>query len=164
MIKVEDIKQLGLTITWRLLYNGLCNRQISTNDIIDYAMEKLEEGNGENEVCEIAGAYAENKDEICDLLYELIETDTSDDTENRKIRVAVVNRVLKNKNENFLNGLMDLTELWIGLGYPVDAPHIIQGRDNTISPTEYYTQENYDILFEKNRKWLIRELEYLKYQ
>lgn len=164
MINVEDIKQLGLTITWRLLYNGLCHCQISTSDIIEYAMEKLEEGDDENEVCEIAGEYADNKDEICDLLYDLIESDTSDDMENRKIRIVVVNKVLKNKNDNFINGLIELTELWIGLGYPADVPHIIQGRDNDISPTEYYTQENYDILFEKNKEWLTRELEYLTHQ
>lgn len=164
MINVEDIKQLGLTITWRLLYNGLCNNQISASDIIEYAMEKLEEGDDENEVCEIAGEYADNKEEICGLLYDLIESDTSDDMENRKIRIVVVNKVLKNKNDNFINGLIELTELWIGLGYPADAPHIIQGRDNDISPTEYYTQENYDILFEKNKEWLVRELEYLIHQ
>lgn len=107
------------------MYNGLCNRQISTSDIIEYAIN---------------------------------------DIENRKIRIAVVNKVVKNKNDNFIHGLKELTELWTGLEYPADAPHTIQGRDNDILPTEYYTQENYNILFEKNKEWLTRELEYLTHQ
>ncbi len=57
---------------------------------------------------------------------------------------------------------MELTELWVQFGYPEDSPHIIQGRGNNISPTEYYTQSNYDKLYIKNKEWLEKELSFLK--
>ena len=42
MIKIADIKELKLNITWKLLYRGLLEKQISINEIIQYAKEQLE--------------------------------------------------------------------------------------------------------------------------
>lgn len=42
MIKIADIKELKLNITWKLLYRGLLEKQISINEIIEYAKEQLE--------------------------------------------------------------------------------------------------------------------------
>lgn len=163
MIKLKDIKQLGLFITWKLLYIGLQNRQIEAEEVIEYATEKLEEGNKREEICELAGAYTEEHEEICNVLWKLAEQeDAQIDIENRKIRAVIVSRVLKTKNENCINGLMDITDLWIELGYPDDSPHIIQGKGNCISPSEYYTMENYNFLYEKNVEWLRMELEDLR--
>ena len=39
MIKIADIKELKLNITWKLLYRGLLEKQISINEIIEYAKE-----------------------------------------------------------------------------------------------------------------------------
>ena len=55
-------------------------------------------------------------------------------------------------------GIAELTDLWIGLDYPADSPHIIQGRGNNISPRDYYTKKNYDKLYAKNTAWLETEL------
>lgn len=163
MIKLEDIKELGLTITWRLLYKGICEEQLETEDVIKYAIEKLEEGDDSDEVCELVGTYVDEQDEILKLLCELSEREsTQDDFENRKIRAVIVSNALKTKNDNCINGLMDLTDLWISLGYPSDSPHIIQGKCNNITPTEYYTMENYNFLYMKNMEWLRKELEWLK--
>ena len=45
MIKIADIKELKLNITWRMLYRGLLEKQISINEIVEYAMEQLEKDN-----------------------------------------------------------------------------------------------------------------------
>jgi len=44
MIKIADIKGLKLNITWKLLYRGLLEKQISINEIVEYAKEQLEKG------------------------------------------------------------------------------------------------------------------------
>lgn len=163
MIRLKDIKQLGLFITWRLLYLGVQSGHIETEEVIEYAIEKLEEGSEREEICELAGAYAEEHEEICNVLWKLTEQeDTQNDIENRKIRAVIVSRVLKSKNKNCINGLMDITDLWIELGYPDDSPHIIQGKGNCVSPSEYYTMDNYNFLYEKNVEWLKMELEDLR--
>ena len=163
MIRIEDIKELNLLITWKLLYRGICERQLEVEDIIAYAIEELEEGDTRKEICELAGAHIGEREEICNLLYELAEQEnTQIDFETRKIRAVIVSNALRTKDDNCINGLMNLTDLWIGLGYPNDAPHIIQGRENNIAPIEYYTVENYNFLYKRNIEWLRKELEYLR--
>lgn len=56
MIKIADIKELKLNITWKLLYRGLLEKQISINEIIEYAKEQLEKGDDRIEICELAGS------------------------------------------------------------------------------------------------------------
>ena len=68
------------------------------------------------------------------------------------------------KNNDFIDGLLELTDLWCKLDYPKDSPHVIQGLDNFLSPTEYYTKENYDILYKKNYEWFVKELSFLQKQ
>ena len=80
---------------------------------------------------------------------------------NIKLRATRVNNFLKDKNTNCIDGLMGLTELWLELGYTADSPHIIQGKDNNISPVEYYTEANYNYLYEKNKQWLRDEVDFL---
>lgn len=56
---------------------------------------------------------------------------------------------------------MKLTNLWIELGCSKDSPHIIQGKDKQIDPIEYYTDDNYNYLFEKNKEWLKNEIDFI---
>ena len=162
MIKIADIKGLKLNITWKLLYRGLLEKQISINEIVEYAKEQLEKGEDRIEICELAGSGDYDLEDVMDTLYELAnEEENPDDIEDRKIRAARVNKFLKDKNTNCIDGLMGLTELWLELGYTADSPHIIQGKDNSISPMEYYTDANYNYLYEKNKHWLKDEVYFL---
>lgn len=163
MIKIESVKQLGLSITWRLLYIAICEKQLQGEDVIEFAFEKLEKGDDRSEVCELAGTYADEQEEIKKLLWDLIsQENTQNSFEKRKLRAAIVSDVLEIKNDNYINGLMELTDLWSSLGYPDDSPHTIQGRDNHITPSEYYSVDNYNILYQKNVDWLRTELAYLR--
>lgn len=162
MIKIADIKELKLNITWRMLYRGLLKKQIPINEIVEYAMEQLEKGDDRIEICELAGSSDNDLEDIMNILYELADEEKSqDDLEDRKLRATRVNNFLKDKYSNCIDGLMGLTELWLELGYTTDSPHIIQGKDNSISPMEYYTDENYNYLYEKNKSWLEDEVHYL---
>lgn len=162
MIKLNEIKRMEFTITWRLLYLGFTQEYFDGKDVIDYAIDKLRESDDE-EVCELAGTGEYEKDRIRELLQELmLQESTQDEVEFRKIRATAVSRVLQSKNENYIDGLMELTELWVGFDFPNDSPHTFQGRYNEITPEEYYTQENYENLFNKNILWLNKEVSYLK--
>lgn len=162
MIKIADIKELNLKITWKLLYRGLLKKQISANEIVEYAREQLEKGDDRIEICELAGSRDYYLEDIMNILFELaIEEQNPDDLEDRKLRAIRVNNFLKDKNTNCIDGLMGLTELWLELGDTADSPHIIQGKDNPISPVEYYTDANYDYLYKKNKCWLKNEIHFL---
>lgn len=139
MISLECIKKLNLQITWRLLYIGVLEQQISTEDVIDYAIDRLS-NDSSIEVCELAGLNANESETMRDVLWHLVEQEKSNhEFEFRKLRAAIVSNTLKVKKENYLDGLMELTDMWIGLGYPSDSPHIIQGHGNNMSPKDYYT-------------------------
>ena len=162
MIKIADIKELKLNITWRMLYRGLLEKQIPISEIVEYAMEQLEKGDDRIEICELAGSGDNDLEDIMNILYDLADEEKSqDDLEYRKLRATRVNNFLKDKNTNCIDGLMGLTELWLELGYTADSPHIIQGKDNNISPVEYYTEANYNYLYEKNKQWLRDEVDFL---
>lgn len=163
MINLKDFDQLNIDITWKLLYIGIIRKQIAPESVIEYAIKRLEDDEERIEICELAGTYADERDEVCELLWKLAEQDNSeDDMEERKIRAVIVYNVLKTKNSNFIDGLMELTDLWASLGFPNDSPHIVQGKGNSITPNEYYTENYYNVLYEKNREWLKSEVEFLK--
>lgn len=162
MIKIADIKELKLKITWRMLYRGLLKKQISISEIVEYAMEQLEKGDNRIEICELASSSDQDSEDIMNTLYELANEEKSrDDLEDRKLRAVRVNNFLKEKKTNCIDGLIGLTELWLEIGYTADSPHIIQGKDNNISPVEYYTDTYYNYLYEKNKCWLKNEVNFL---
>lgn len=71
MIKIADIKELKLNITWRMLYRGLLEKQISISEIVEYAMEQLEKGDDRIEICELAGSRDHDVEDAMNTLYEL---------------------------------------------------------------------------------------------
>lgn len=161
MIKIENIKELNFIITWRLLCKGILEKQLAVEDIVEYATEQLEKGNDQIEICELAGSNGDIND-ILDIMYDLANKENSqEELENRKLRAIILSKYLKQKNNNCIDGLMELTDLWIELGCPSDSPHIIQGKDNQIDPIEYYTDDNYNYLFNKNKEWLKNETDFI---
>ena len=164
MIKLSEIKELDIKITWKMIFIGLCEKQISTKDVINYAVEQLSRSEEKIEVFELAGENENDYDHILSLVQKLQENNLNYDIEKRKIRIAIVKNTISKKNNDFIDGLLELTDLWCKLDYPKDSPHVIQGLDNFLSPTEYYTKENYDILYKKNYEWFVKELSFLQKQ
>lgn len=163
MISIEDVKELRLEITWKFLYMCLCEEQIYVESVIEYAISRIEAGDERIEVCELAGAYADEKEYISDLLLKLGKNEeASYEFEKRKLRAILVKKVLQHKNDNYIDGLMELTDLWIDLGYPEDSPHILQGVGNDIEVNDYYSQDFYDFLYQKNVTWLDQEVKFLQ--
>lgn len=159
---IRILKDLNINISWNMIFIGLCTGDVEAYEVIDYAMEQIELGDCRSEIFELAGAYADDFDYVLRLVQDLQEDFIDEAIERRKIRLAIVYDVIKEKNHNFVDGLIQLTELWDKLDYPKDSPHTVQGRNNKISQNEYYTQENYDKLYKANCEWFRKELLYLQ--
>ncbi len=109
---IENIKNLDINITWRLLYIAVQEKMISPEDVIEYAVDILMQGDDRMAICELAGADNNDLEYIKEKLFELVEDENSDkDFEERKIRAVVLSEELKEKNSNYINDLMELTEL-----------------------------------------------------
>lgn len=157
--------RFGFQINWTLLLmgyrgHGFIPPILTQKDICMYAMEQLELtddylvailADSENNSCEF--------DETLEKLsrYENVSTEI----QLRKLRVLVLYREFKSLPDQYVDGLLALSEAWISLGMPDDCPHVFQGRNNSLSPDEYYTQSMYDYLKEKNFNWLDKEITYI---
>ncbi|MBD1226991.1 MULTISPECIES: DUF2247 family protein [Morganellaceae] len=76
--------------------------------------------------------------------------------------VALYILLLNELPDDYVYGLLKLNEFWNLWGDSVDSPNIVQGVGNNLSPTEYYSDENYHLLIEKHRNWLDREIKQLQ--
>ena len=66
------------------------------------------------------------------------------------------------KQNNCVNGLSVLNDIWLKLGVVENCPHIFQGVGNDILPEDYYTKENYSKLYDAHLTWLEKEINLLK--
>lgn len=167
MTNIKEIEKLNFKITWKLLYLGFSGSNVFANqllasDIIDYAIEQLENSDCDDIVCELAGEYNNNTENISNLLKKLAEKEKSDENlELRKWQSIIVAKEIENKNKNPIEGLINLGDIWIHLDFPEDSPHIFQGRNNNITPMQYYTDENYNKIYENHQRWLKNEIDFI---
>ncbi len=168
MIKIKDFIETGFEVSWTLLYLGVNGSEIFKNqldgqDIIDYAAAKMKEGDDSLDVVLLANANAANIDEINELLFRLSNYEVVDcDDEYRKWQIIYVLKHLPDEHADYIQGLTELGNIWTMLGFPDDSPHVFQGRNNSMTPEEYYTRENYLLLLDKHREWIEKEISQLK--
>lgn len=168
MIKLTDFKKYGFHITWKLIYIGFRGNEIfkynlNAKDVINYAIEQIENNIDDDLVYELACMYETEIEEIEKILENLsLREQTVFNLEFRKWRVIYIVNTINNINKtNYISGLIELGNLWEKLGYPEDIPHIIQGRFNMITPEEYYTEDNYKFLLMKHEKWIVSEIKFI---
>jgi hypothetical protein len=168
MVKIRDFLEKELGISWTLLNIGWdgnvkFKKQLAGQDIVDFAITEMENGNESSDVVLLASSLAANEEEISELLKKLSDSENVNvDNEFRKWRVVYVAKNLPNNQTEYVQGLIELCDIWILFDFPDDSPHIFQGRNNFITPSEYYTQENYLELLEKHKKWIEKEISDLK--
>lgn len=164
MIKIRDFIEKGFRISWTLLNMGWdgsskFKKQLAGQDIIDFAMSKMEDGDESIDVVLLASSHATNTEEISELLKRLSDgEEVNADIEFRKWRAIYVSKNLPDIQAEYIQGLIELGDIWAMLDFPDDSPHVFQGRNNSITPNEYYTQENYIKLLEKHREWVEKEI------
>lgn len=170
MIKIRDFFEKGFGISWTLVNMGWdgsakFKNQLAGQDIIDFAMSKMKDGDESIDVVLLASSHAANAEEISEILKRLSDgEDVNADNEFRKWRVMYVSKSLPDIRAEYIQGLIELGDIWAMLDFPDDSPHVFQGRNNSITPNEYYTQENYMRLLEKHRQWLEKEIADLRHE
>lgn len=164
---IKQIQMFGFQINWTFLsigYYGFLtiSSQITSNDVCQYALEVLEKMNSGYELVAQLVAAENDEYEFNEIMGQLVKSENVDlNIQERKWRVYLVDQELKKISKDFFNGLLELTDLWVSLDLPNDCPHVIQGRNNTYSPQEYYTQTMYDILVKKNMDWVKNEITFI---
>ena len=168
MIKINDFEKIGFDITWKLIDIGFKTHTIFFNellpeDILEYAISIISGKDVNSEVIDLACEYKENIDKISQYIKTLANKEKSYyDIEFRKWRVLYISKQLTSYNIDYIKGLIELGDIWAKFDFPLDSPHIFQGRENLITPEEYYTEENYKKLFDKHIEWMEEEIELIK--
>lgn len=161
---IEKLQDLGFKINWTLLKIGyedhdFLPKLISADVIIRYAEDLIETMESKYEL--IVQLISSNDEwEFNEILDKLARGENVEEwIQYRKLRVFYIINTLDTLPDDYLNGLLELTEIWVSLGLPDDSPHVIQGRGNTYTPLEYYTQDVFISLLEKNKQWIKQEIE-----
>lgn len=160
------MQSMNLQITWKTIFIGFTGgaflqKQITKSDISEYLVYKLDITEDNYLPFSELLSVEKNDNDFYFLLESYAKSDMSDDNlQVRKWRTVIVKEALeKLPKDDFTEGLFDLMDLWVSLGMPKDCPHIIQGRGNNLSPSEFYTMEQYLTAIENNKKWLANEIE-----
>lgn len=162
---LEQLVQFGFKINWTLLQvgywgNNFIPPQFTQKDVITYALEQLE--SIDNNLITMLVCTENDSYGFENILQNLAKNEeVSKELQIRKLRALIVFRNLETLPDDYTEGLIELTEIWISLGLPDDCPHIIQGRNNSLSPDTYYTKEMYEALKKKNFDWLDNEISYI---
>jgi hypothetical protein len=162
---LEAITALDLPLSWdviRIGWEGIGaeGRLLSLDDVRKYADHDIVSAPPTQigDVAELCTAVDER--EVGERLERLAPTPS--DRARRIWRAVLLHRLLQSPQVSPIEILTELTGFWGSFGYPSDSPHIIQGRSNSISPTDYYTQEMADRAIQAHRLWLEREIESIR--
>lgn len=170
MIKLDEFISNNFYVTWTSIKIGLEGYknfppQLSINDIDSYATSLLyQKDNLSIEVLDLTLANSMSYEEIIKVINKLASKENIDiNFEMRKWRVLYIKEVLNQiQSLDYLYGLIALADAWSLFDYPDDSPYIIQGVANNISPEDYYSNETFKYMIEKHKKWVTKEIQYLK--
>jgi hypothetical protein len=133
MIKIKDFVEKGFGISWTLLNigwdgNAKFKKQLAGQDIIDFAMSKMEDGDESIDVVLLASSHATNTEEISELLKKLSDSEeVNADDELRKWKAIYVSKNLPNIQAEYIQGLIELGDIWAMFDFPDDSHHVFQG-------------------------------------
>lgn len=169
MIKINDFVKNKFAVNWNTILLGWLGfdnilNQLEAKDIIEYAIQMLNDENKNEDLLYLAGLNNQEKDEITTTLKSIANKEKNIDIniETRKWRLLLLKHRIKTLSNDPLSGLIELTDFWAQFNFPKDSPHTIQGVENNISPNEYYTEKNYKRILEKHYNWLKDEQDYIK--
>jgi hypothetical protein len=166
-IGLKDFKEARFLITWKLINLGFrVHNQfaayLSAEAIIDYAQRQRVITHDE-EVSLLAGKDKKDITGIDCRVRSLAEKEsTSYELEFRKWRVLWIRNGLPDIEADYTFGLTKLEDLWARFDFPDDTPHVIRGKNNAITPDEYYTEKNYKASLKKNQDWVSKEIDEIR--
>lgn len=154
------------SITWTDIKIGLLgyeddkkryylSSQLTESDIEEYAEFILTECEGLSEsiLRQVGNLFSQNWDEKVKTIESLANED--DEQSYFKWRVLEVEVLLQELYANdYLNGLFEINEFWAERQEPIDMPYQFQGFGNTLTPEEFYTENNYKAVIAEHQVWL----------
>ena len=165
-MSINEIINDNIKITWTLLLicfnsNNLlknCEYEqkfISASDVINYAVSFLETTDN----MDVASLAVLQEDEERDLLRLLTQLSARENCkysfEFRKFRAMYIREKLPSADEEFIHGILQISELWDKFGFPEDSPNIYFNFED-------YSLLNFKKLLELHIAWIKREFEIIK--
>ncbi len=135
-------------------------RLVRPEEVIEHATSLLGSDMKENDptIVRLAAAGEDEAEVIDSSLRTLSAKElSSDDFEVRKWRYVLLEQVLETLPVDPVAGLIALTEFWEQFDFPVDCPHVVQGRGNDLTAQQYFTAPFLDQMARKHANWLERE-------
>ena len=170
IVTIQDFKRrfkvnwMTLLVGWRGF--GAYQRLVLVSDIQQFAIENLDVVSKSNTVlpdlATLATISRKEDYQIEPLLDKLSAAEHNVfEIEVRKWVICLLEKQLQELPSNYVDGLITLTEFWCSLQYPEYSPHRIQGKDNMLTPQQYYTLENYKVILQQHKDWIGNELQRL---
>lgn len=117
MLPIKILKNLGL-LCWSTILLGLGKGWVSRKDVIDYAVDLLVNGNGDENVAIIAAGETLRDDELLKLISNQVKQSDNTDTLD-KWRLAHLISIAES-NEDVQTKLDRLQEVYANFDYPED--------------------------------------------
>lgn len=138
---------------------GQIRRLVTIPDIRQFALAKLESApQSDPDLAELATISEEHEDVVETFLARLASAEaTYAEAEARKWIICLLESQLLKLSNDPIYGLLQLTDFWASLDFPDYSPHQVQGKGNNVSPTEYYSPENYRRVVQLHRDWIEQE-------
>ena len=100
-----------------------------------------------------------SRDDVLNLLRKVVNTLNIDISKSsHKWLLVCLDLKLNGLSLDPMYGLLELSNFWIDWGQPKNSPHMIQGVNNDVDASDYYTEENYKKMIDINYDWLKLEL------
>ena len=164
-IKFEDFKKYNVGIDWNILKLGFygfayMKPQFDKNDIERYACNILSKSSNDNyNVALLASAKSLDDFEVSESLNKLVDNKSMEKDKRKWIAIYLLKTLDALDDKDYINGLVTVGDVWAMFDFPDFSPHIIQGKNNNITPTEYYTEDNYITIKNVNREWAYKQIE-----
>lgn len=165
-MRIEDFTKMNIKKTWtlllicfssnRLLRNSEYEQSfISADEVIDYVAGLLDNTESDD-IVSLAILKSSEHEDIIKVLKKLSKSEDADyDFEFRKFRALYIYNNLPSESDDFMHGILKISEMWDKFGFPEDSPNIyFEFKD--------YSQENYNKLLEIHNLWLKSEFEFIR--
>ena len=166
---LSEIEQMGFRITWKFISIGLfgckeIENQISYDEMFEYLDILLEKEDEAFDDIITLLCVKNNEFELELLIKELADNDQSEYAfELHKWRVCLLKKILDNKNEDALQGLLELMEFWLPIKDEVDCPHVFpENTGNKEAVHNYFTETMYIYLINENQMWIEKEIKKIR--
>jgi Uncharacterized protein conserved in bacteria (DUF2247) len=153
---------LGVLSPWPERW-GAFPSLVSAEEVLGYSTERVASSSDAQEQALIVELLSldlrtEAREVVSKLLQRLSEGEGGDSAiELRKWRLVLLEKVLEDMPSDALYGLLALTEFWQEFGFPSDSPHVVQGRGNALTPSEYFRPETLEHTLARHYAWIERE-------